>query len=235
MNNFWGIIIASVISVIGIIINIVITNRFSEKIKTNNQIEIEQRKGEITAEVNRQLEQFKQEYDRNKVTEDRKHQIAQEAYRDFFKEKFSTYIALAKLTQEHKVYLTEFIPNVYRHTIPYTPQPLLIEESPTRHTEIMIEISKIIIDKRVFLSKELIEIFDSWYQKTAFKKAKAEHSLKEHHQKYPNEARDMGDISVQSANLSNIGYVFKQAEAEQKKLFKQIELDIQLMREKYDL
>ena len=95
------VIIASIISVIGIIINIVFTTKYTESVKTKNQISVEDRKGEITAEVNRQLEQFKQDYDRNKVTEDRKHQIAQEAYKEFFNSKMKAYLQLVKLKQEY--------------------------------------------------------------------------------------------------------------------------------------
>lgn len=112
------VITASIISVIGIIINIVFTTKYTESVKTKNQISVEDRKGEITAEVNRQLEQFKQDYDRNKVTEDRKHQIAQEAYKEFFNSKMKAYLQLVKLKQEYYTdyNLRNFSPNNYDPT-----------------------------------------------------------------------------------------------------------------------
>lgn len=212
------VITASIISVIGIIINIVFTTKYTESVKTKNQISVEDRKGEITAEVNRQLEQFKQDYDRNKVTEDRKHQIAQEAYKEFFNSKMKAYLQLVKLKQEYYTdyNLRNFSPNNYDPTDYVAKEKI---EAIIKHVD----------DNEIYLSENLMNKFYDWYLPASQELDRRRIKIELH------EYADLEPLEQQEIKQTYETKTYAKYESKFVDFLDELDLDIKVIRKKYDL
>ena len=212
------VITASIISVIGIIINIVFTTKYTESVKTKNQISVEDRKGEITAEVNRQLEQFKQDYDRNKVTEDRKHQIAQEAYKEFFNSKMKAYLQLVKLKQEYYTdyNLRNFSPNNYDPTDYVAKEKI---EAIIKHVD----------DNEIYLSENLMDKFCDWYLPASEELDRRRIKIELH------EYADLEPLEQQEIEKTYETKTYAKYESKFVDFLDELDLDIKVIRKKYDL
>jgi hypothetical protein len=150
--------------------------RLNEPVKKKTLLEIENRKGEILTDLeakksqyqkdlqsikltlDKDFENYKQQYERTKITNEHYHQIAQEAYRNFFNSKMKAYLGLAKLKQEflNKLHAIDFIPDDYEPSefLPMTELNSLIN---------------FVNKNRIYLSENLIIKYDEWYSITSQK------------------------------------------------------------------
>lgn len=253
MNSFWvgvlgGISVPAIIAVIGLMFKEHILLRLSESVKKKNQLEIETAKGEILKTVeankaqhlkdiesvkstlNKDLEKFRQDYDRSKVTDDRKHQIAQEAYRSFFTNKMQCYIKLSQLKAKYLREIDNFVPDDYvdsteneLNAIPYT---------------VIKKIKKNINNNKFYFTKDLVNLFDIWQKDMANRIVEIDRSFKEEWDRISYEMQDTPEYInayFQESRHSKILTALKESNAKWVAVLNQIDLDIEQLKNKYDI
>ncbi len=242
MNSFWagfigGISVPAILAVIGLMFKEHILLRLSESFKKKNQLEIEAVKGEILKTIeankaqhlkdiesvkltlNKDLEQFKQDYDRSKVTEDRKHQIAQEAYREFFTTKMEAYIELAKLKNNYTIAFSRYThyPDFNDNPFDYLPKDEV--DAIVKHVQ----------NNSVYLDKALIEKFDAWH-------SPVEYEIYEETMKFDTDFYSyLPESEQQEKYLSYKQNIYEKYQGRFADFLDEVETNIRQLRLKYDL
>lgn len=160
--------------------------------------------------------------------EQAKHQIAQEAYKNFFSKKMEAYIELANLKQRYLITKLENVED------PYNYLPSLDRELRNR----ILGIKKHIQSNNIYLSNELNIKFNDWFEKIIPVIKSSQYGAMEEWSRIQVQAEAMGETAYDLAELEMGTDLAKGMQAcikEWNNLLNQIDKDILELRKKYDL